>query len=451
MRKITQVILVLIISLNFFCSTVFAQEITSDDLEKISATIQIITENYKEEVSKELLITGAIKGMLSSLDPYSTYFTKEEFKEFEESTNGEYSGIGINIKKVGKYIEVTGLIGDSPAKKAGLKVGDKFIEVDNASVVNTSLELFISKVKGLKGTNVNVAILREGSKKLIYFNIVRDIVKIPVVEYKIIDNSIGYIKISEFSKNCSDEVYKALEDFDKNNITKVIIDLRGNPGGLLNEAVSICENFIPKGPIVHVNTNDSQKTYYSKLERIKYKVAVLVDGGSASASEIFAGAVKDTSAGVIIGTNTYGKGTVQTIYELNDGSFIKLTIANYLTPLKKSVENVGVVPDIIIRSVNLESVEDIASLSIKRSITAGQRGEDVLAIEQRLKVLGYDILSPDYYYDSVTQKAILQYKKEHKIVANKVITKNFQRILNQEVITNFNKDAQILKALETLK
>lgn len=451
MKKLFNIALILTISVTLFCNTVFAENITNEDLSSIKDTMQVITENYKTDVSKEVLINGAIKGMLSSLDPYSTYFTKEEFAEFEQSVNGEYSGIGVNIKKIDGYIEITGIIDESPAKKAGLKIGDRFVSVDDAAVINMNLDVFTAKVKGEKGTKVKVGIIRDGSKTPINFEIVRDTIKISSVEYKILDNNMGYIRINEFSKDCSDSVCSALKSFDEKKVTKVIVDLRGNPGGLLSEVISICENFIPKGPIVHVKTNGDKKTYYSKLEKTKYKLVVLVDGGSASAAEILAGAVKDTKSGTIIGTTTYGKGTVQTIFELNNGSFIKLTIADYLTSSEKSVEKSGVAPDIISKSVNLESIDDIMPLDITRNIKAGQKGADVLAVEQRLNALGYDVSGPDNNYDAITQKAVLEYKKNHKLLQNKIITKDFQKLLDHEVVSNIGKDAQLLKALEVLK
>lgn len=449
-KKIMSVIIAIVILMNIPCNAVFAKSISQEELNKIKEVMQLIKDNYKEDISDKDLSTGAIKGMLSSLDPYSVFFTKEEFKEFTKSLSGSFEGIGVNIKKSGQYIEIINVIKGAPAESAGLKQGDKIISVDGVSTLNMELDIFISKARGPKGTKVKLGILRGSAGITQYFEITRNEVKVPQLEYKAIDG-IGYIKISEFGENVDKDFEEALNFFDKSGITKLIIDVRGNPGGLLGETVNICRKLIPKGPIVHIKTNSEQKTIYSYLENPKYKIVVLVNGASASASEVFAGAVKDTKAGIIVGTKTFGKGTVQTIFDLNGGDYIKMTIANYYTPNNSSVNKIGITPDYIVNQVYIEDKDQLVDLNIERNIKLKDKGEDVYAIEQRLYALGYEVDQPDYIYDNITAKSIEKYKKEHKIQNNKTITKSTQRLIDKEIKEGIDKDNQLEKAIKLLK
>ena len=450
MKNIIKTILFFVISLTVLSNTVFASAALDTDIGSIKEVMDLINNNYKTKVPNQQLVDGAIKGMLNSLDPHSTYFTKEEYESFLQSINGGYSGIGVNIKKIDKYIQVIGVMKDSPAQRVGIKEGDKFITVGDISAVDMEIDIFVAKVKGPKGTKIKLGIIRDDLETPLVLEVMRDNIKVTNVEYKILEGNIGFIKIYEFGADGAEEVKEALKKFDENNVLKVIVDLRGNPGGYLDVAANICKNFIPKGPIVYVKTNSDEQIYNSDLKEQKYKLAVLVDGGSASASEIVAGAVKDTKAGVIIGTKTYGKGTVQTFFKLDDGNYIKLTIANYLTPNKNSVDGVGINPDFVIKNPNLVSMDNLGELDVQRNVYVGQKGEDVFAVEQRLKVLGYDVGGPDYIYDNITQKAVLEYKKSHKIAINRIITKGFQKKLDKEIIDSIGKDTQLLKAIEIL-
>ena len=312
-------------------------------------TLDYIKSKYPFEIENRELITNGIKGMLQGLDEYSDYYTKEEAEQFMKKVSGDYAGIGVYIEKKGNYIGVINAIEGSPGEKAGLKPGDLIISVDGKIIKGVTLEEVSHLIQGPKGTKVKLTIMREGTANPIQLDITRDNIKINPVKYEILENQIGYIKLSEFNHYATTYMKEALKEFDKKGIKKVIVDVRNNPGGLLNESVGVTELFVPKGPIVHIrNKGKIGTTYVSTLEKPKYELVVLVNSNSASASEIFAGAVKDRKAGTIVGTITYGKGLVQGVTNLSDGSLIKMTIAEYLTPNKTSIHNKGVEPDIMV-------------------------------------------------------------------------------------------------------
>lgn len=452
-KRLISILLAIMLLISVNTSLVFAGTVTDTDMAKIKDAMDLIFQKYRVDVQNDQLVEGAIKGMLETLDPHSEYFTKDEYAQFMDSLSGEYSGIGAYIQKSGNYIEVTGLIKNSPAANAGMIVGDKILSIDGQSAVGMEPDVFAAKARGLKGTVVKIEVMRQNYNDPITFEITRDDIVIGAVEYKELDNNIGYIKIDQFDENISKDVKDALKEFDSKNISKIIIDLRGNPGGYLSEAVALGQMFIPKGPIVHVEEKDKPlETFYSNLESPKYKLVVLVDGGSASASEVFAGAVQDTKAGILIGTKTYGKGTVQTVFQMDDGNYIKLTIARYLTPNKRSVDGTGLQPDIVVQDMRNTINENMFEpIKYFRNLVPENKGQDVLAVEQRLQALGYSVDGPDYNYDETTKKGIMQFERDHKLRISAVITKKTMDALDTAIKDEMTKDAQLDKAIEVLK
>lgn len=320
--------------------------------------IKFVKLNYAYEVTEEQLVEGAIKGALSVLDGYSSYYTENEFKELNETLSGEFGGVGIHITEKDGYILVVSPIKGTPGFKAGILPEDLIVTVDDVDIKGFTTQKATSLIRGEPGTTVKLGIRRNGEDKLLYFNLTRAIIEINPVEYEILKNNIGYIKITEFNDHALENVIKVLGEFDNNKVKKVIFDLRNNPGGGLNEVLNILRFLIPEGPLVHIrDANDNIRTYNSYLDAPKYKLAVLVNGGSASASEIFAGAVQDRGVGTIIGTKTFGKGTVQTVLTLVNGGGLKLTTAEYLTPNKNPVNNVGIEPDIIVENTTEEDLQ----------------------------------------------------------------------------------------------
>ncbi|MBZ2175123.1 PDZ domain-containing protein [Schnuerera sp. xch1] len=325
------------------------------DMYYLEELMKVIQTNYVYDITEEELIEGAVKGLFYSIDPNSSYYTKEEFQQLMESTAGDFVGIGIYITEVDGNIEVDP-IEDSPAYDEGLKSGDIILEVDEKDVEGLSIEEVSDLIKGEEGTKVKLKIQR-GSKNLIY-NITRKLVQVNPIDYSVLDNGIGYIGISEFNQHTYENLEKVLDEFDDKDVKDIIMDLRNNPGGLLMEAVRSLKLFIPEGPIVHIRYKDDiEQTYYSTLKRPKYNLVVLMNEYSASASEIFAGAVQDTSSGTIIGVPSYGKGTVQIMMPLPYGDGMKLTIAEYLTPKRRNINDKGIIPDI--KVINNSRTKDI--------------------------------------------------------------------------------------------
>jgi len=321
------------------------------DLQFFKEVLDYVVENYPFEVNRSDLIESAIKGMLQSLDPYSNYYTKEEAQSMYSDLLGTFSGIGAYLEEKDGYVSIVSVMKGQPAEKAGLQKGDLIISVDGVDIKGFGVDKVSSMIKGEKGTKVILGIKR--GNQTLTIEVVRDTIIINPVYYEILEDNIGYIRLDSFNLYATSEVKKALDYFDSKNIKKIILDLRDNPGGLLSQAVAIARLFVPKGPIVYERRKNSSLTVYvSDLEKPKYDLVVLVNGYSASASEILAGAVKVTKAGKLVGTKTYGKGTVQTVITLIDGSILKLTVAEYLLPDKTSINGIGIEPDFIVENTD---------------------------------------------------------------------------------------------------
>jgi len=294
-----------------------------------------LQENYVDEVDTEALIDSAIKGMLDEVDPHTTYFTPEEFDRFNTDTRGEFGGLGISIDKKGEYITVVSPIEGTPAYRLGIQAGDKIVRVDGEYVVGQSTDEVISKMRGEKGTKIIIGIERPGVDDELEFEIIRDIIKIKSVPYAFkLDNGIGYIKIRQFSATTTRELREKLDKLEEEGIRGLVIDLRFNPGGLLSEAVSTVNEFVGPGKRVVFTkgrTPDSINEYTTRYNRIRddYPVIVMINGASASASEIFAGSIQDWDRGIVVGQTSFGKGSVQRIFPLTDGNGLKITTAKY--------------------------------------------------------------------------------------------------------------------------
>lgn len=328
-------------------------------------TFQYIKDTYPFEVKDSQLLEEGLKGMLQSLDPYSDYYTPDEAKELYKSMFGVFSGIGVYIEKKDSYINIINTMKEAPSEKAGLQKDDLITSIDGKDTKDLSLNDASKLIQGQKGTVVKLGIKR--ATNLIYIEVTRDTITINPVSYEIINRDIGYIKLAEFSQTANKEILKALNVFDKSGIKKVILDLRNNPGGLLDQSVNISRLFVSSGPIVHIKEKNKELlTYISTTEKLKYKLVVLVNENSASASEIVAGAIKDTKSGTIIGKKTYGKGIVQSMIPLGNGSLIKMTTAEYLTPNKTSIHGIGVEPDIEVENTGEEDQQLKVAISTFR-------------------------------------------------------------------------------------
>ena len=313
--------------------------------------LQQVEDNYVEPQDTTTLINGALKGMVESLDPHSSYMTKEEREDLMNETEGSFSGIGIEISLKDNILTVISPIEDTPAYKAGLKAGDKIIKIEDKLTLDMGLNDAIKLIRGRKGTEVKLTISREGADKPLVFTITRDVIPLRSVKNYNLGNDIGYVRISNFYGNTYDDLDAALDNLEKSGKPKgLILDLRNNPGGLLEQSILVSDEFLDSGVIVSTKGRDEKQNIEEKAQKNKkprdYPIVVLVNGGSASASEIVAGALQDNKRALILGTQTFGKGSVQTILPLSDGSGLRLTTARYYTPSGSSIQASGITPDI---------------------------------------------------------------------------------------------------------
>lgn len=311
-------------------------------------TLGRIHSGFVGEYTDKKLFEGAMHGMVESLDdPYSEYLDAEAFTHLNEMTDGTFGGIGVVLGQRNKEFVVVSPMEGSPGAKAGIEAGDKILKVNDTDTKGRTLEDVVRTIRGKKGTNVKLLLEHKNGEQFTA-DIVRDDIKIQSVAGKMLPNSkIGYIRIAMFNENTGEEFKKAYEKLEQEGMQATLLDLRHNPGGLLNECVKVSNYIVPKGPVVSITDKQGNtKVYESKLEKVKYPLAVLIDNGSASASEIVSGAVQDTKAGKLFGVKTYGKGCVQSIFHITPETGLKLTTAMYYTPSGRSIHKVGVSPDV---------------------------------------------------------------------------------------------------------
>lgn len=328
------------------------------EAQQMEEVISYVQKNFVEPIDETKLTEGALRGIVAATqDKYSTYFNEGEFKSFVEKLQSSFTGIGVHVDFDSKrgFVTVVAPIKGSPGEKAGLRSGDAITEVDGKSVAGKSLDEVVSLIRGPKGTEVKLTVLREGTTDPLHFAITRQTIEQPSIDWKMIDqqNGIGYIQLREFTEQIGARTKKAMEELQAQGMKRLVIDLRNNPGGLLDEAINVSSLFVPaKQPVVHTVGRDGvKKTSVSKAPAsgpYSLPLVVLVDGGSASAAEIFSGAIKDLKLGTLVGEKTFGKGSVQSFFRLPDGAGIKLTTAKYLTAGEKSIHGIGIEPDVVV-------------------------------------------------------------------------------------------------------
>lgn len=326
---------------------------------KLMRAMDVVRARYIEEVPAETLMNGAIRGMVNSLnDPYSIYMDAKMYKEFRMETEGSFSGVGIVISVKDKHLTVVAPIEGTPGEKAGIRSGDQIVKIDGKDTKDLALDEAVGKIRGKEGTEV-VLTLRRGDAVQDY-KLTRANIQIKTVSGKMLPNQIAYVRLSMFNEHTAGDFAKQYESLEAQGMKAMILDLRDNPGGLLDSSVKVSGKLVPKGPVVSVVTRDGQtETHSSSLQAVKYPLVVLVNGGSASASEIVAGAVQDTGAGTLIGTKTFGKGSVQSIVRLSNDTAIKLTIAKYATPKNRFINGIGITPDIVVELPEPKDGKDV--------------------------------------------------------------------------------------------
>jgi len=333
------------------------------NIELFTEVLRLVEDNYVEPQEAQELIYGAIKGMMQSLDPHSSFMTKDEHNDLMIETKGSFMGVGMQITIRDNILTVISPIEDSPAYKAGIKSGDKIVKIDEKSTIDMTSTEAVKLIRGPKGTVVKLTVSRKGINRPLVFNVTRDVIPLRSVRSFPLDHDIGYVRIADFQGKPAEELVEALDKLEKDKQLKgLILDLRNNPGGLLTQAIKVTDEFLDSGIIVSTKgRNEEQNMVESAHENGKertYPIVVVVNGGSASASEIVAGALQDNKRALILGTRTFGKGSVQTILPLLDGSGLRLTTARYYTPSGKSIQASGITPDIEIEYVPVEEKDD---------------------------------------------------------------------------------------------
>ena len=366
MKKVSLIcILFFLFNLNLAYSK--NNEALYEKIDLFGEVLEKIKNDYVDDVDQADVMDSAINGVLQSLDPYSAYMSPELFRNMQTDTKGEFGGLGIEIGMESGVVKVIAPIDGTPASKAGIKAGDYIVKIDNEQVQGKSLMEAVKLMRGPIGTSIKLTVRRVGKKKAIEFDIKRQVIEVKSVDAKILGekNKIGYLRLKSFNENSDQQLLKNIEDFEKKNKPiGYIVDLRNNPGGLLTQAIAITDFFLNDGEIVSTkgrNISETRKFFARKGDKIKGKpIIVIVNNGSASASEIFAGALKDHKRAIILGENTYGKGSVQSIIPLKNGGGMRLTISKYYLPSGKSISEVGVTPDI-----EVEEIDDSFEINTK--------------------------------------------------------------------------------------
>ncbi|WP_369901845.1 S41 family peptidase [Bacillus manliponensis] len=441
-------------------SSHMAQSITGEqqsDLDKIGEAYALIDSRYVEDVKDEKLVEGAIQGMLATLkDPYSTYMDKKTAQQFEQSLDPELEGIGAEVNKIDDKLIIVSPIKDSPAEKVGIKPNDQILSVDGNSVAELTREEAVMKIRGKKGTNVTLEIKRAGVSEPLIFDIKRDKIPIFTVFSSVKEENnkhIGYIQITSFSEKTADEFAKQLKELESKNIEGLVVDVRGNPGGYLESVEEILEHFVTdKKPILQVEqrNGEKQKVYTKQKERKSYPISVLIDGGSASASEILAGALKEGEGYELVGENTFGKGTVQQAVPFSDGSNIKLTMFKWLTPDGNWIHKKGIKPTVEVKQPDYYHATPI---QIEEALAYNDNDEKIKHAQSMLKSLGYEPGREDGYFSKETESAVKAFQTEKEIeVTGKLDKKTAESIQNAiiEKIRSGENDLQLQAALKLM-
>lgn len=361
-RGFWSLLLAFSLGLAFFLGSQAASRVSAlpredyEDIETLTNLLAIVKKNYVDEITTKDLVAGAINGMLNALDPHSAYLTPDLYKELQMDTQGRFSGLGIEITVRDGVLTVVSPIEDTPAYRAGIRAGDQILKIEEEFTKDMSLMQAVQKMRGPKGSKITISVKREGVPELINHTLVRDSIRVQSVRSRTLEGGYGYIRLAQFQERTDKDLQAAIEKLkaEKEGIRGLVLDLRNNPGGLLTQAVRVTDLFLESGLIVYTEGRlDNQKQrYFARKENswTEFPMIVLVNGGSASASEIVAGALQDHRRAVVLGTKTFGKGSVQTVLPLDDSSALRLTTARYFTPNGRSIQATGIVPDIVMEN-----------------------------------------------------------------------------------------------------
>ncbi|MDP5275916.1 S41 family peptidase [Chengkuizengella axinellae] len=428
---------------------------TETDLKKMSTVFGIIGNDYYKEMDKTEIIDGAIRGMLASLDdPYTVYYDAEQSKMFREAVNSSITGIGAEVTMEDNRVTVVSPIKDSPAEQAGIRAKDQIISVNGESLEGLTLNDAVLKIRGPKGTQAKLEILRSGFNETIEIIVVRDQIDIETIQSEMLEGNIGYIEIKQFSQHTSDRFHEDLTQLESEGLQSLIIDVRNNPGGFLDTAIELLDPLLEEGKII-VQVEDRQgnrQETRSKQGGKPYSIVVLTNNGSASASEILAGAIRESADGIIVGENTFGKGTVQNTFPsgVNDGSELKVTIAKWLTPNGNFINEVGIEPDYIVEQPAFYTV---APLRKDEVLSLESVGENVKTLQIMLESLGFNPERSDGFFDVKTEAALKNFQAENGLSVTGKVDELTANEIEKQIIAKFNdpeNDYQLQKAIKVL-
>lgn len=422
------------------------------EFSKLYNAFDTLKENYYEEINENELINGAINGMVEALnDPYSDYMDEEEAQSFSESISSSFEGIGAEIHEANGYITIVSPIKGSPAEKAGLKPNDVILSVDGESIQGMKASEAVMLIRGEKGTKVTLLIQRPGVSEPFEITIVRDTIPIETVYGEMIDEKIGKIQITSFSENTGSELVQKLQELKEQGMEGLVLDLRQNPGGLLDQAIQISSLFVPKGEVlfkIEDRNGNVEEITASGADYESIPLVVVIDKGSASASEILAGAVQESAGAVLVGETTFGKGTVQRAQEFPDGSNLKFTTEKWLTPKGNWIHEKGIEPD---HKVSLPEYSEISIINPDEEMKLSSASRQVKSAQQMLKALGYDPGREDGFFDGQTENAVKEFQKKENLPEDGIIAGNtaFKLMERLRELIQEN-DTQVQKAVEIL-
>lgn len=463
-RLIVTVLSTLVLVLTLTMSALAGEALNSSaPTQQIPETAQLLLDlldfiesNHVAPPDKEALLRAAIEGMFRGLgDPYSAFLSKEELSNLTNELNGEFGGIGVRVELINGIVTVTAPIPGTPAAAAGLRAGDQIVAVDGTNCIEKGLQETTRLIRGEPGSKVTLTIRRGDTDFEVA--ITRAVIKVQNLESRLLDENTGYIHIVEFTDGVSRQFADTVSEWQRSGkVDALILDLRDNPGGLLTEAVSIISDLAPidAGAALWIQTRDTTfpVTFNERtIAKPDFRLVVLVNGGSASASEIVAAAIQDYGAGTLVGTKTYGKGTVQQIYELQTGDGVKLTVARYYTPRFRSIDGVGLTPDVIVEEPAIPKHE----VKSERPMAIGLVGLDVLALEQALDLLGLHPGAVDGVYDENTRRAVALFQLQSDLTATGTVDDETLRAINY-TLAQYDRNAaatdlQLNKALEIIQ
>jgi len=412
-------------------------ENTYEKLKVFSEILSLLESNYVEEVNSDDLVEGAIRGLLKTLDPHTSYLPPASYKQMQVETSGKFGGLGIEISMRKGILTVISPIEDTPAFKAGILAGDRIIKIEDESTLDITLSEAVNLLRGDRGAPIKITIFREGMEEPKDYTIVRDVIKVRSLTSKIYNSDVGYIKIRNFTKTTSNDLDKALAMFESKNVRRLVLDLRNNPGGLLNQAVEVADRFLDDENLIvytqgRTEDQNMRFTTHDRGRQVSYPMIILVNGGSASASEIVAGALQDLGRAVILGTQTFGKGSVQTIIPLSEGSALRLTTARYYTPSGKVIQENGITPDIIVEMP-----------PVVRNGQNNEKKKNGRSLKDKIRKI-------------LREKDLKKHLKGKKSIEGNVPSKNTDKTdeINKELIAlreEIEKDPQLKQAINLLK